>query len=229
MRLNHKDFPGRQSALKSIEVQGDSLLWSYQSGFFAQNASVPISSLVSVRLDSKELIWTYRIFANDGSGRVDDLSETLSAAGQTTAETDHLAGIYWKLLELVNPLEFQERRSAERNSRKQKSESHDGKGSERSQRRNSAKDANDKGRSDRSNASSSSRSSGENSSSQSSSKVSPDPSGDLRSALILIGGSLASEKKRKLKSALRLVHHPDHGGDQEFFVQLELVLAELDW
>lgn len=229
MRLNHKDFPGKQSALKSIEVQGDSLLWSYTSGFFVQNASVPISSLVSVNLDGKELVWSYRIFANDGSGKVDDLSETLSAVGQTISETDCLVGIYWKLLEVVNPREFQERRSAERNSRRQNSENHDGNHAESSQRHNSARDVHNQRRRHSSSAGSSSRSSEDNYASQSASRVPRDPSIDLKRALLLIGGSLGREKKRKPKSTLRLVHHPDHGGDQDFFVKLEIVLAELDW
>jgi hypothetical protein len=229
VRLNHKDFPGKQSALKSIEILGDSLVWSYQSGFFTQNASVPISSLVSTYLKSNEIIWTYRIFANDGSGNVDDLSETLSAEGQTKLETDHLVSIYWQLLEFVNPFEFKERSSAESESKKWKSEKRENRSSEDSQRDHYAKDANNQGRQGRSNTGYSSKSSKDDFSSGSSSKVAPDAKSDLKQALSLIGGSLAKDKKRKLKSTLRIIHHPDHGGEQEFFIQLESALIELDW
>jgi hypothetical protein len=229
MILNHRDFPGKRSALKSIEIQGDSLLWSYQSGFFTQNASVPISSLVSIRLENNELIWTYRLFANDGSGKVDDIAEILSAIGQTQSDNDCLVSIYWNLLEFVNPREFTERRTAEHDSRRRSSRKHNSKTSEDFGGDDSAYSANNQQRRDPSNAGSSSESSRGQSASQSSSSGPPGTRDDLKRALSLIGGSLAKEKKRKLKSTLRLVHHPDHGGNHEFFIQLESVLVELEW
>jgi hypothetical protein len=229
MILNHRDFPGKRSGLKSIEIQGDSLLWSYQSGFFAQNASVPISSLVSIRLENNELIWTYRIFLNDRSGKIDDIVETLSAVGQTQSDNDCLASIFWHLLEFVNPREFTERRTAERDSGRRTSRKHNSNTSKDFGEDDSANNANSQQQRDPSDTGSSSESSRGKSASQSSSSGPPSSRSDLKRALSLIGGSLAKEKKRKLKSTLRLVHHPDHGGNQEFFIQLESVLVELEW
>jgi len=229
MILNHRDFPGKRSALKSIEVQGDSLLWSYQTGFFAQNASVPVSSLVSIRLENNELIWTYRVFANNGSGQVDDLTETLSAAGNSQSDNDCLISTYWKLLEIVNPREFTERRTTERDSRRRTSGKQNSQTAEDFEGDKSASDTSNQQRRTPGNADSSTESSKRHSGSQSTSSRSTDVRDDLKRALSLIGGSLPKEKKRKLKSTLRLVHHPDQGGSQDFFIQLESVLGELEW
>jgi hypothetical protein len=230
MRLDHRDFPGKRSPLKSIEVKGDSLLWTYQSGFFAQNASVPISSLVSIHYEKNELIWTYRIFASDGSGRVDDVAETLSAEGQTQSEKDYLSRLYWDLLKTFNPQDYSSRRNAESNSSQETSGSDPGRRQNHNAAQDSTNNANRHARQDASDSRSysSSRQQGQ-SASQSSTYARTSTTTDLKNALRLLGGSLSIEKKRKFKSTLRLIHHPDHGGDQEFFIELESVFTDLDW
>jgi hypothetical protein len=228
MRLNHRDFPGRRSALRSIEIQGDSLLWTYQTGLFTHNASVPISSLVYIRLDNNELIWKYRIFANDGSGREDVLTETLSAAAQTQSENDSLARIYWSLLETVNPSDSPGRRNEDHQSKQWTSTQQEHGHKEDFNKNESKRKAYADARRD-SNSGSSSNSSGGQTASQSSASTSPSSRNEIRIALRLLGSGLSNDKKRKLKSTLRLVHHPDYGGDQDFFIELESALVELEW
>ena len=224
MKLNHRDFPGKRSNLRSIKVEGDSLLWIYHSGFFDQHASIPLSSLVSVRLDGGELFWTYRIFANDGSGGVDDLRETLSAQGFTQSDNDHLIQIYWKLLQTVHPREYAERRSSQGDPRQQSSSKRD-----RYTTNDSARSSNSKDQDSRRDPGSASNHSGNDSYSNSTSRASPENRDDLKRAIIILGASLSVDKRRKLKSSLRLLYHPDHGGSQDFFITLESVFAELEW
>ena len=230
MRLVHKNFPGKTSLLKSIEVKGDSLLWTYQSGFFSQHACVPISSLVSVQFDRCELTWHYRIFANDGSGRVDDVSETLSAQGYSPSEIESLRRLYWILLENVHPHEFTRHNGSARTSSQQSSSGNSSNQSGRGRQQKSANNTNrndGKGQGDSNSASGSSNNN--HSSSQSSAESHSNVKTDIKNALLLLGGSLNEEKKRKLKSTLRLVHHPDHGSDQDFFIALQAVLIDMDW
>lgn len=224
MELNHRDFPGKRSNLQSIKVEGDSLLWIYQSGFFAQNASIPLSSLVSVRLDCGELFWTYNIFASDGSGGVDNLRETLSAQGLTQSENDQLTQVYWKLLQTVHPREYAERRSSHEDPRQHSSGTR-----ERHSSSDSARSSNSKDQGSRRKSGSASNHSGGDSSSNSTPRTSPESRDDLKKAVTILGASLSAEKRRKLKSSLRLLYHPDHGGSQDFFIKLESVFVELEW
>jgi len=230
MRLVHKDFPGKKSPLKSIEIKGDSLLWTYQSGFFSQNASVPISSLVDIKYENNELIWAYRIFTNDASGRVDDVAETLSAEGQTKSENDFLARLYWELLKTLNPHEYSSRRNAEQNTNKRNSGNGTGKREEKNERKDHTKNEHTNTKKDHSDKTWSANSSQQGKSeSQSTSNASDSTKTEIKRALYILGGSLSKEKRRKFKSTLRLIHHPDHGGDQEFFIELESALVDLEW
>jgi len=231
MRIAHRDFQGKKSQLKSIEVRGDSLLWTYQAGFFSQNASVPISSLTSVSWENSELVWNYRIFANDGSGTVDNISETLSAEGQTPSEKEYLYRLYWVLLETVHPHEFSKRRGSGRNASQEGSSGDDGSRQKHDEQQASASNANrSTGQEDRNSGSSSTSSEQRRSSKQSTTSSSPRANAEsIKNALCLLGGNLSIEKRRKLKSTLRIIHHPDHGGNQEFFIALQAALIELNW
>jgi hypothetical protein len=231
MRIAHRDFQGKKSQLKSIEVRGDSLLWTYQSGFCTQNASVPISSLTSVSWRNSELFWNYRIFANNGSGAVDDISETLSAEGQNPSEKEYLYRLYWVLLETVHPHEYSKHRGSEHNASEEGSSEDERKRQKHDEQQASASNANRSTRRERSNNSSSSTSSKQQrSSTQSTASSSSRANAEgIKNALCLIGGNLSIEKRRKLKSTLRMIHHPDHGGNQEFFIALQAALIELDW
>jgi hypothetical protein len=224
VELFHRDFLGRRSTLKSIAIEGDSLLWVYQSGFFTQHASVPLSSLISLRLEGGELFWTYRIFPTERTGSVDDLVETLSALGRTQSENDHLIQIYWKLLQTVHPREYAERRSSQGDPRQQSSSKRD-----RYTTNDSARSSNSKDQDSRRDPGSASNHSGNDSYSNSTSRASPENRDDLKRAIIILGASLSVDKRRKLKSSLRLLYHPDHGGSQDFFITLESVFAELEW
>jgi hypothetical protein len=222
VKLNHRDFPGKRSNLRSIKVEGDSLLWIYQSGFFDQNASIPLSSLVSVRLDGGELFWTYRIFANDGSGGVDDLRETLSAEGLTQSENDQLIQIYWKLLQTVHPREYADYRSSHEDPKQQSSSKR-----ERYSSNDSARSSDSTDQGSRRKPGSASNRSGDDS--NSTPRMPPGNRDELKNAIIILGASLSAEKRRKLKSSFRFLYHPDHGGNQDFFIILESVFVELKW
>jgi hypothetical protein len=222
LELNHRDFPGKRSTLKSIVIEGDSLLWVYQSGFFTQHASVPLSSLISLRLDGGELFWTYRIFPTERSGAVDDLTETLSILGRTQSENDQLIQIYWKLLQTVHPREYAERRSSHEDPKQQSSSNR-----ERYSSNDSARSSDSKDQGSRREPGSASNHSGDDS--KSTSRTSPGNRDELKKAIIILGASLSAEKRRKLKSSLRLLYHPDHGGNQDFFIKLESVFVELEW
>jgi hypothetical protein len=222
LELNHRDFPGKRSILKSIGIEGDSLLCVYQSGFFTQHASVPLSSLISLRLDGCELFWTYRIFPTERSGSVDDLTETLSVLGRTQSDNDCLIQIYWKLLQTVHPREYAKRRSSHGDSKQQSSSK-----SERYSRNDSARNSDSKDQGSRREPGSTSNHSGDHSNS-----TPPTSFGnvdDMKKAIIILGASLSAEKRRKLKSSLRLLYHPDHGGNQDFFIKLESIFVELEW
>ena len=229
MKLVHKNFPGKVSGLISIQIKGDSLVWSYRSGFFVHDACVPINSLVSVEYNNSEFIWQYKTFVADEKGEIQDITESLSAVDLNTNENVLINKIFWQLLESVNPMEFRNRT----NDAGDKKNYQDRRDKEASKRKNKKEKSDNQRNRRQTYYESNSRSEENPRSEESDNNATVDyrttKDSEIRDSLIVLGSSLNPEQRKKLKSTLRLIHHPDHGGNKDFFIALERSMVNLEW
>ena len=215
MLIRDLDHQIKGNHLISFSVEGDLLKWKYRSSFWAitQEAFIKISSIDNLNLDNERLSWSYTDFVdNTSKNQIESLSSRYELKAENEQEIKTLL-IYFKQLTKCGV-----NRNNSRQSKKSKEENQSKK-DEKNTKNKTGQEANNSAKYKSSSKAKDSKVNTNNISGKE----------NIYRAIKLLSQNLDADRKKKLKRTLRLIHHPDQGGSNEYYLAIEEAFEKLNY